>query len=168
MNGQQVIIADHEKDVLLLASDFTNQHLKLLGEKLGLEKEKILAVAHESREVSRGFLTCNFDAGSEIFYTFPKLETLIVILVRGNIHPDTGVELGERATRKSPLKFRATSRTEEKRNSFKNRAYSAKRAYFYMKVAYFDQLISIPLSIKKLPQIHFQKLALETELDCSI
>jgi len=110
-DGQQLIIVDHQKDVLLLASDFTSRQLRVLRAKIGSDNESVLSVAHEFGNQSTSFLAPNSVGGNatldgtQIFHTFPKLEALIIVPVWRAPGANKVGEIGERATRMASLRF---------------------------------------------------------------
>jgi hypothetical protein len=112
-DGQQLIIENPEKDILLLAINMLSEHMRLLSNELGEERWKVLLLAHECLEESlggfKGFMGPTESwAGAgphrlndiQVFRAFNKLEVFVEVPVGAKLHRETGVALGKELQRK--------------------------------------------------------------------
>jgi len=140
--GQQHIIADLGKDILLLPSNMPKLHLRLLGDELGVERLKASVLAHEvlgNRMTEFIGLVESwapapqrlYHRDTQVFCSFPNLKILVLIPVSAKLHGQTGVASGERATKEAALWFRELS--EEKGNSGSFRRATQYARYMYEK-----------------------------------
>lgn len=177
-SGEQTILADHRKDILLLASNFSHTQLRILGEKLGSTKEEIFAVALEHGIQNDAILSVEgrtpvfIPEDTQLFHTFPSLESLVLVVV-GERDPVSKREaFSLRATRNAALKFKTADtcrhRQERVGTSRASTAWLWKRGALYNELTNAGTPRDRALSIVHRSRMHLRHLANEGDIESSI